>query len=378
MQKVAVGWQIYEQTGSALHLGYVGLVQFIPQAALALFAGHVTDSYDRKRVLMCSLAFNALAALGLAWNSARGGSLSLMYACLLAIGSARAFVMPARSSFLPGIVPMRIFSNAVSWNTSGFEIASMSGPAIGGLLISFFKNATFVYVINAAGALVILILVSGIKYEHQPQRRTAITLSSISAGLRFISRTRVVLSAMMLDMFAVLLGGATAMMPIYAKDILQVGPQGLGWLMTAPSIGAFTMALVQAHRRPMERAGRSLLLAVAGFGIVTIVFGLSTNFWFSLLMLFGLGACDNISVVVRTTLIQILTPDEMRGRVSALNGLFVGTSNELGAFESGLVAGFFGPVVSVVAGGIGTLLVVTAIAWLSPEIRRHGHLDVPE
>ena len=254
----------------------------------------------------------------------------------------------------------------------------MTGPAVGGLLIGFLGNATIVYVIHAIGAMTLLLLITSIAYKQAPLHRTPITLQSVSAGARFVWNTRVVLSAMMLDMFAVLLGGATALMPIYAKDILQVGPRGLGWLMTAPSIGAFSMALLQAHRRPLEKAGRTLLFAVAGFGIVTVLFGLSTNFWFSIAMLFGLGACDNISVVVRTTLIQVLTPDAMRGRVSALNGLFVGTSNELGAFESGMVAGFLGPVFSVVAGGIGTLAVVAGISVLSPELRRHGRLDVAE
>ena len=187
-------------------------------------------------------------------------------------------------------------------------------------------------------------------------------------------KAKVVLSAMALDMFGVLLGGATAMMPIYAKDILRVGPRGLGWLMAAPSMGAFSMAMIQAHRGPLRKAGPTLLLAVAGFGTVTVIFGLSKSFWLSMAMLFLLGSCDNISVVVRLTLVQVLTPDDMRGRVSALNSLFIGTSNELGAFESGLVANFFGPIVSVVSGGIGTIIIVLFLAWLSPELRRYGSL----
>ena len=370
MQRVAVGWEIYERTGSALHLGYVGLAQFLPQVIFALVAGHITDAYNRKRVLMASLALNTAAAVGLAWNSVQSGSIFLMYVFLLLNGSARAFVMPARSAFLPRIVPLGIFPNAVSWNTSGFEIASMTGPAIGGLLIGFFQSATLDYAINAFGGMMFMVLLSNVAYKHQPQERQAITMRSVSAGFRFIWKSKVVLSAIMLDMFAVLLGGATALMPIYAKDILQVGPSGLGWLLTAPSLGAFTMALLQAHRRPLQRPGQTLLLAVAGFGTVTILFGISRNFWFSLVMLYLLGAFDNISVVIRTTLVQTLTPDEMRGRVSALNSLFVGTSNELGAFESGLVAGLFGPVFSVVSGGIGTLLVVAGTTWLSPQLRR--------
>lgn len=285
--------------------------------------------------------------------------------------------MPARAAFLPRIIPLPIFSNAVSWNSTGFELASMTGPAVGGLLIGFFRSATLVYVITALGAITFVIMLGNIPYKHESQERPPITLHALSVGFRFIWKSKAVLASMLLDMFGVLLGGATAMMPIYAKDILQVGPRGLGWLMAAPSIGACTMALLQAHRGPLRRAGRTLLFAVAGFGTVTIVFGISRTFWLSMAMLCLLGSCDNISVVVRSTLIQMLTPDDMRGRVSALNGLFIGTSNELGAFESGLVAGFLGPVVSVVSGGIGTLLVVAAIAWLFPQLRSYGRLDQP-
>jgi MFS family permease len=253
----------------------------------------------------------------------------------------------------------------------------MAGPAIGGLLIGAFQSPTLVYAINAIGQLTFVILLAGIVYKNARNERQPLTLQSLSAGFRFVWKAKVVLSAITLDMFGVLLGGATAMMPIYAKDILHVGPRGLGWLMSAPSLGAFSMALLQAHRGPLKKAGRTLLFAVAGFGIVTIVFGISKNFWLSMVMLYILGSCDNISVVVRSTLVQTLTPDAMRGRVSALNSLFIGTSNELGAFESGLVANFFGPVFSVVSGGLGTLLIVLGMAGLSPELRRYGRLDQP-
>jgi MFS family permease len=375
MQKVAIGWEIYERTHSAMALGYAGLVQFFPQVLFMLFAGHITDRHNRKHVLMAALAGNALAAAGLALNSALGGSIYVLYACLFAYGSARAFIMPSRAAFLPGIIPLDIFSTAVSWNSSGFEISSMAGPAIGGLLIGFFHSPTLVYTINAVGQVTFITLLAGIHYKYSQAPRQPVTLRSFSAGFRFVRKQKVVLSAMALDMFGVLLGGATAMMPIYAKDILKVGPRGLGWLMTAPSIGAFSMALFQAHRGPLKKAGRALLVAVAGFGTVTIVFGISRNFWLSMAMLCLLGSCDNISVVVRSTLVQILTPDDMRGRVSALNSLFIGTSNELGAFESGLVANFLGPVVSVVSGGVGTLLVVLGMTALSPQLRNYGRLD---
>jgi MFS family permease len=374
MQKVAIGWEIYERTHSAMYLGYAGLVQFLPQALLMLFAGHITDTYNRKRVFMAALTCNAAAAVGLALNSARGGSIYVLYACLFSYGCARAFIMPSRQAFLPGIIPLEIFSTAVSWNSSGFEISSMAGPAIGGLLIGFFQSPTLVYTINAVGQFIFIALLAGIAYQNRAGTRQPLTLKSFSAGLRFVWKAKVILSAMALDMFGVLLGGATAMMPIYAKDILHVGARGLGWLIAAPSIGAFTMAMIQAHRGPLRKAGRAMLFAVAGFGTVTVIFGMSTNFWLSMAMLFLLGSCDNISVVVRLTLVQVLTPDDMRGRVSALNALFIGTSNELGAFESGFVANFFGPVFSVISGGIGTLIVVAIMTWLSPELRRYGAL----
>jgi len=377
MQKVAIGWEIYERTHSAMYLGYAGLVQFAPQVLFMLIAGHITDSFNRKLVFMAALAFNATAALGLAINSLHGGSIFFLYGCLCLYGTSRSFIMPSRAAFLPGIVPLEIFSTAVSWNSSGFEISSMAGPAIGGLLIAAFQSPTLVYAINAIGQLTFVMLLGGITYKNVRNERQPMTLQALSAGFRFVWKAKVVLSAMTLDMFGVLLGGATAMMPIYAKDILHVGPRGLGWLMSAPSLGAFSMALLQAHRGPLKKAGRTLLFAVAGFGIVTIVFGISKNFWLSMLMLYILGSCDNISVVVRSTLVQVLTPDVMRGRVSALNSLFIGTSNELGAFESGLVANFLGPVFSVVSGGVGTLLIVLGIAGLSPKLRRYGRLDQP-
>jgi MFS family permease len=374
MQKVAIGWEIYERTHSAMALGIAGLVQFLPQGLFMLFAGHITDRLNRKFVLMAALACNGLAAFGLALNAAWGGSIYILYACLFAYGTARAFIMPSRAAFLPGIVPLDIFSTAVSWNSSGFEISSMAGPAIGGLLIALFKSPVLVYTINTVGQVMFIALLFGIPYKYSAGPRKPFW-DSLKVGFRFISKQKVVLSAMALDMFGVLLGGATALMPIYAKDILKVGAEGLGWLLAAPSIGAFSMALVQAHRGPLRKAGRTLLLAVTGFGTVTIIFGMSRNFWLSMLMLAFLGSCDNISVVVRSTLVQVLTPDDVRGRVSAVNSLFIGTSNELGAFESGLVANFFSPVFSVVSGGIGTVLVALGMAWLSPQLRKYGRLD---
>ncbi|PYS14094.1 MAG: MFS transporter, partial [Acidobacteria bacterium] len=301
MQKVAVGWEIYERTHSAIYLGYAGLIQFLPQVLFMLFAGHVVDTYNRKRVYMMALACNAAAAAGLAVNSARGGSIYVLYGCLFAYGTARAFIMPSRAAFLPGIVPLEIFSTAFSWQTSGFEVSSMTGPAIGGLLIGWFQSPTLVYTINATGQFIFVMLLAGIAYKNPTGAKQPLTFSSFSAGFRYVWKVKVVLAAIALDMFGVLLGGATAMMPIYAKDILHVGPRGLGWLMAAPSVGAFSMAMIQAHHGPLRKAGRTLLLAVAGFGTVTVIFGLSKSFWLSMTMLLLLGSCDNISVVIRST-----------------------------------------------------------------------------
>jgi MFS family permease len=373
MQRAAVGWEMYERTGSALNLGFVGLVQFIPQVAFVAMAGHFTDIYNRKHVLMGAVLLNAAAAAVLAVNSAVGGPIFTMYACLFAAGTARAFWMPARSALLPGIVPMSIFSNAVSWNSSAFEVSSFVGPALGGFVI-YYGGVTPVYVTNALVIVGFVLLLSGINYKQERLERGPLSLGSLLAGARFVWKTKEVLSVMMLDMFGVMLGGATALMPIYATDILRVGSAGYGWLLAAPSAGAFLSAIIQAHRGPLRRAGRTILLAVTLFGVATIIFGISRSFPLSLAMLFTLGVCDNISVVVRSTLIQVATPDAMRGRVSALNGLFIGTSNELGAFESGFVADLVGAVGSVVIGGAGTIAVAGITAWLSPALRKYGRL----
>jgi Transmembrane secretion effector len=279
-------------------------------------------------------------------------------------------------------VPLSIFSNAVRWGVSGFELSSMIGPALGGALIALIKGATLVYVLAGFCSMyyfLMLALLAKQSYSAnrspEQSRTPSSSLKTLVAGFGYVWRTRILLATMSLDMFAVLLGGAVALLPVYAKDILQVGPLGLGWMQAAPSLGAVVMALITTHMPPLQRAGKSLLFAVAGFGAATIVFGLSRNFWLSLLMLFLTGAFDNISVVVRQTLVTLLTPNEMRGRVSAVNGMFISASNEIGRFESGSVAYLFGPVFSVVSGGIGTLIVVALVARLSPQLRRYGSLD---
>ncbi|MFN0052062.1 MAG: MFS transporter [Planctomycetales bacterium] len=385
MQTFAVTWEIYEKTRSNLALAWVGLVQVVPVVLLFLPAGHLVDRFDRRRILMLGLVFVAVSSLGLAANSALEGDVGWSYLCLFLIGTGRSLLQPARSALLPLIVPRELFSNAVTWNSGGFQLAMVVGPALGGLLVAALGGATAVYVLNALLALLYFGFVATIRSRPFVPSTEPPSLRSLAAGLSFVWRTKVILGAITLDMFAVLLGGATALLPVYAKEILFIDATRLGWMRAAPGIGALCMSFLLAHRPPMERAGRALLWSVAGFGVATILFGLSTSLPISLVMLFSLGALDMISVVIRHTLVQLQTPDAMRGRVSAVNGMFIGVSNELGEFESGLVAALcehptdrgFGPMVSVVSGGMGTLLVVAGVAAIWPELRRYGRLDGP-
>jgi MFS family permease len=378
MVSFAIAWELWLRTHSAFALGLVGLVQVVPIILLALPGGHVADQYNRKKVIAITQVLLAACSLGLALLSFFEGSLLLIYLCLLGIGISRAFNDPVVSTLLPGTVSPNLFATAVTWWSSTSQIASIIGPAIAGLLATFLKRLTLVYALDALGALTFLVLISLIKGRPLALARKAATLESLKEGVRFIRREKVILAAITLDMFAVLLGGAVTLLPIYATDILKVGPQGLGLMRAAPSVGALVMALLLAHRPPLQRAGRSLLLAVTGFGLATIVFGLSASFWLSIAMLALLGGLDNISVVIRRSLILTRTPDEMRGRISAVNSIFIGASNELGGFESGLTAGLFGPILSVVGGGIGTLLVVLSVAKIWPEMRRLKTLDAPD
>ncbi len=375
MQSVAIGWELYERTGSAMVLGMVGLVQVAPIILLTLPAGHVVDRFNRKHVVLMAELMLAVSSLGLAVLSYMQGAISLIFVCLLLSGMARAFDQPGRDALLPSLVPLEAFSNAVTWKSSGFQISSVVGPALGGLVIALLHSATLVYVLNVVLALTSFGFIAAITARQSVRTKSAVTFKSLVAGVDFVWQTKVILATITLDLFAVLLGGATTLLPIFAKDILHVGPTGLGWLRAAPAVGAFLMAVIIAHLPPMQRAGKTLLWAVAGFGMATIVFGMSRSFWLSLLMLLLTGAFDNISVVVRHTLVQLRTPDYMRGRVSAVNSVFIGTSNELGGFESGLAAALFGPVVSVVGGGIGTIAVVLAVALLWPQIRRLNSLQ---
>ena len=375
MQSVTVIWEIYKRTGNPFDVGLVGLVQVIPVLSLALYAGHVADRTDRKRVITGALALSGLASLGLTAVSFFELHLAAMFFCLFLVGVARAFLQPAKSSFLPQLVPREIFSNAVTWGLGGFQLAAVAGPAIGGWTLAIFGHAYIVYLLQAAAALTFIILLARVDRYQASERHESATLKSLGEGIEFVWRNKVILGALALDMFAVLLGGATALLPVFAKDILEVGPVGYGWMASAPAMGAILMSLAIMHRRPMAKAGQALLVAVAGFGGAIIVFGLSTSFAVSFAALLMTGAFDCISVVVRHTLVQVLTPDRMRGRVSAISGMFISASNELGEFESGTLARLTSPVVAVVAGGIGTLIVVFAAALAVPELRKYGRLD---
>lgn len=378
MVSFAIGWELWLRTHSAFALGLVGLVQVVPVILLSLPAGHVADQYNRRRIVLISQLSTGMCALGLAYLSYTQGPLPLVYLCLFGIGVARAFNDPASSTLVPETVPPHLFSSAATWTSSTWQLASIAGPAVAGLIAAFSGNVTSIYVFEAVGAVVFTLLLSMIRGRKIPLARKSATWSSLVEGFKFMRDTKVILAAITLDMFAVLFGGAVALLPIYATDILNVGPQGMGIMRAAPSVGALLMAFAIAHLPPMKKAGKTLLWAVAGFGVATIVFGLSRSFVLSVGMLALLGALDNISVVIRGTLLLTHTPDEMRGRISGVNSIFIGISNELGSFESGFAAALFGPVIAVVGGGICTILIVLAAARIWPEMRDLKTLDVPQ
>jgi MFS family permease len=378
MQSVAVGWEIYERTNSAMSLGLVGLVQAIPVILLSLPAGQIADRYNRRVILLIALVLSSLCSLGLAVLSYQHGPVEWMYLLLLGFGIIGAFTGPATASILPQLVPPPVFSNAVTWNSTRWQIAATTGPALGGFVIALTHSVTPVYLITAFSTLWFFGFVVALRGRQQERSKETVTFQSLLAGIHFVRDTKLILATITMDMFAVLFGGATALLPIFARDILHVGPTGLGWLRAAPAVGALLMALTLAHLPPMRKAGKALLWAVAGFGAATIIFGLSRNFWLSLLMLAFTGAFDNISVIVRHTLVQVLTPDSMRGRVSAVNNVFIGTSNEIGEFESGALASLATAPGAVIIGGIGTILVVLGIAKIWPEVAELGALHEVE
>lgn len=372
IQSVAIGWEMYVRTGDALSLGLVGLAQAVPTMLLALPAGYLADRFDRKRLIMLSLVLMTLTSLALAALSYFNGSVGLMYLFLVLDATAVILGRPARVALMPQLVPTRVFPNAVMWNTSMGQFSSVIGPAIGGLVVAI--NVPLAYVIAAATSFLHMFMLSWLQTQDAAKPTGAASLDALLAGMKFVWNKKIILTMISLDMFAVLLGGAVYLLPIFAQDILEVGPTGFGWLRAAPAVGAAIMGLILVYSPPIRRAGRTLLICVAAFGVATIIFGLSRSFWLSCAMLLLTGAFDNVSMVIRGTLIQLLTPNSMRGRVSAVNSVFIGASNELGGLESGVVAHWFGPVISVVSGGIGTLIVVAATAWSSPQLRRYGAL----
>jgi MFS family permease len=376
MQAVAVGWQVYDITKRALDLGLVGLAQFLPGILLFLVSGHASDRFERRKVLGACYAGYALCSGLLLFIAERGThSVRPIYAVLILLGVVRSFNGTASRSILPQLVPEEHFANAVAWNATTFQAATILGPSLGGILYQLFHGPSAVYsgaMVTAVGALLSMFR---IKTRPQMRKREPTTLKTVLAGLHFIWREKLVLGAISLDLFAVLLGGAVALLPVYAREILHTGPWGLGLLRTAPGVGAAVMAVALAHRPLRGRAGPTLLWSVAGFGICTIIFGVSRSLVLSLISLICLGAADMVSVIIRATLVQLRTPDEMRGRVMAVDMVFIGTSNELGQFESGLTAQWFGTVPAVLLGGVGTLAVIALWAWKFPELRRAEELS---
>ncbi len=379
MQSVAVGWQVYDITHRPIDLGYVGLAQFLPGFALFLFGGHAADLFDRRKLLSwCYVGFGMCSAmlLAISWSAPR--SVHLIYAVLMLLGVIRSFNWPASRALLPQLVPEEHFPNAVAWNASTFQVATIAGPALGGIAYAAFRGPEAVYAGSIAASVVAIFMTLRIRPRPQVVPKEPVSLTTVLAGFRYIWQKKLILGSISLDMFAVLLGGAVALLPVYAREILHAGPWGLGLLRSAPGVGAAVMAIVVAHRPIRRRAGITMLICVAGFGVFTIVFGLSRSLILSLVALFLVGASDMVSVIVRATLVQIATPDEMRGRVNAIDMLFIGVSNELGEFESGLTAQWFGTVRAVVLGGIGTLLVIATWAALFPELRKADQLTAAE
>jgi len=379
MLSVAVGWQVYEITHRPLDLGYVGLAQFLPGFALFLFAGHAADLFDRRRLLMwCYAGFTLCSALLLLISWRAPNSVHLIYAVLALLGAVRSFNFPASRAILPQLVPEEHFANAVAWNSSIFQIATIAGPALGGIVYAIFRGPNTVYALAVSISIFAMAMTMRIRILTAARSQEPVSLRTVFAGFRFIWDKKVILGSISLDMFAVLLGGAVALLPVYAREILHTGPWGLGLLRSAPGVGAAVMAIVVAHRSIRRRAGMAMLLCVAGFGVFTIAFGISHSLILSLIALFLCGASDMVSVIIRATLVQIATPDEMRGRVNAVDMLFIGVSNELGEFESGFTAQWFGTVPAVILGGVGTLVVIGIWAWLFPELRKADQLTVAE
>jgi len=369
MLSVAIGWQMYALTHDAFSLGFVGLAQFVPMVLLTLVVGHVADRFDRRKiVLWCQITEGGIAALLLFGNLAGwlGREQILLAAAIL--GACRAFEGPSSSALLPQLVPKAIMQRAIAWSTSAGQTAQILGPALGGLLFSL--GPTFVYITATTALLVAGILTGLIRMERSVRKLEPPSMRSVFLGLVFVYRHPAILGTISLDLFAVLLGGATALLPIFSQDILHTGPWGLGLMRTAPAVGALLMSIIFAYFPLKKALGPTLFGALAVFGMATMIFALSTNLIVSLVALLLVGASDVVSVVIRSSLVQLQTPDEMRGRVNAVNSLFIGTSNQLGEFESGMLAGFIGPVQAVFIGGLGTIAVAGLWMYLFPSLRR--------
>jgi len=377
MQAVAVGWQVYEITKRPLDLGLVGLAQFLPGIVLFLVSGHVADRFNRRNLLiLCDVGFAICFALLLVITLRGAVSIAAVFAVLVLLGVVRSFNGPVSRAMLPHLVPPEHFAGSVAWASSIFQAATILGPILGGVIYAFARGPVAVYVcaVLAAGAAIVLTL--QLPAQEKERARPAANLSTVFDGFRYIWREKLILGAISLDLFAVLLGGAVALLPVYAREILNAGPWALGMLRSAPGVGAGIMAIAIAHRPLRNRAGATMLWCVAAFGLCTVIFGVSRSFSISLAALFLVGATDMVSVIVRATLIQVKTPDEMRGRVNAVDMIFIGASNELGQFESGITAQWFGAVSAVILGGIGAIVITGLWAWMFPELRRVNELTM--
>jgi MFS family permease len=372
---LALGYHLYQLTGSAWSLAFMGLAKYLPIFLLSLPAGLLVDNVERRLIMRATLSAQVLAALGLAYLAIHGGPLPLWYGLILLWSSARAVHTPASVSFYPTLIPESAIGNAVPWNSSNFQMGAMVGPALAGFLIAW-RGPEAAFIFGAAGPAFFLLMLVGLRpvRTYQASASQESIASRVAGGWRFVAAHKPILAALTLDLFAVLFGGVEAILPMFARDILHVGPVGLGFLKAAPFAGAFIISFYLAHH-PMRHAGRSMIQAVAGFGLCMIVFGVSRVYAISLMALFLSGALDNISVVVRQTLVQLSTPEGLRGRVQAVNFLFIGSSNELGEFESGVAAASMGAVSSVLAGGVVVMLVVAAVAWKWPQLKELGQLS---
>lgn len=379
MQSVAVGWQVYEITKRPLDLGLVGLAQFLPGILLFLVSGHAADRYDRRRVLTLGYAgFAVCSGLLLAITLFRPRTVYPIYAVVALVGIVRSFNAPASRAILPLLVPEEHFHGAFAWGATIFQTATILGPALGGVVYALFRGAGTVYGAAMVAALGAAISMTAVKPRNRPRPREAFSRKTVLAGMHYIWREKLVLGSISLDLFAVLLGGAVALLPVYAREILKTGPWGLGLLRCAPGIGAGAMALMLAFKPLRGRVGPKMLWCVAGFGAFTILFGLSHSLALSMIALILVGATDMVSVVVRGILIQLATPDQMRGRVNAVDMIFIGASNEFGQFESGVTAAWFGTVAAVVLGGVGAIVVTALWAWMFPELRNADQLTSVE